>query len=99
MLEADRRQEEGIFMKYQGYFIWRRITPLKGRAALLAVLKPAEFTQFYTEPAQDFDGDFKALWCLNLCISYPRINIPPSQNTLAEQCSCAQSSALLNLIT
>lgn len=102
MVEADRRQEEGICTKYQGCFIWKRITPLKGELPFWQCWNPAEFTQFHTGPAQDFDGDFKALCSLNPCISYPWINILPLPETDWLNNAAVHRdtpAALLNLMT
>lgn len=103
MWEADRRQGEGICTKYQGYFIWKRITPLKGRAALLAALNPAEFTQFYTDPAEDFDGISKpfAVWIHAFHIHELTSPLSPKKTDWLNNAAVhkATPAALLNLMT
>lgn len=92
MLEAGRRQEEGIFTKYQGYSVWKGITPLKGELPSWQCWNLPNSPRFYTDPAQDFAGDFKGLCCIESMHFISVNEHPPSpKNRLAERCSSAQS--------
>lgn len=99
MLEADSRQEEGIFTKYQGYFIWRRITPSKGEVPFWQCWNLQNSPSFTLSQLKILMGISKPFGVWICAFHIHELTSPSPQNTLAEQCSCAQSSALLNLMT